>query len=97
MILYVIVGEQKHQVKSKNEIGKDPEWKQNLEFKITNESSVLFVVATNEKNGFKSLGVAAESLYHVSHTKQTEKCKLKLFERDVNIGFLNFEMTFKEN
>lgn len=94
-ILIVSVGEQIKSIKSKQEIGKDPEWKENLEFNINTETTIFFVFVTPEKNGLQTLGIAGESLYHVSHGKETEKYKLKVYNKDVNVGFVNFEMNFK--
>lgn len=94
-ILIVSVGEQIKSIKSKQEIGKDPEWKENLEFKVNTETTIFFVFVTPEKNGLQTLGIAGESLYHVSHGKETEKYQLKIYNKDVNVGLVNFEMNFK--
>lgn len=84
-------------MKSKTEPGKNPEFQQTTEFKITSEATVWFVVWSPEKAGAKTLGVGGQSLYHVSHDNVPEKCKVKLFLKDLEIGTLNTELQFKGN
>jgi len=96
-IIAVICGDQVKEFKSKVEPGKNPEWKETAEFKIVteSESTVFFAVYSLDKNGVKTLGVAGQSLYHVSHDNAPEKSKIKLYNKDVEIGCLNFELIFK--
>lgn len=95
-IIAVICGEQIKEFKSKAEVGKNPVWNQKMEFKITTESVVIFVVYTHEINLVNTLGIAGNSLYHVSHGKEAvEMHKARLYDRDLDIGYLNFELSFK--
>jgi hypothetical protein len=94
-VLAIICGEQVKEIKSKVEPGKNPEWKETVEFKVSTESSVVFIVFSVDKNGVNTLGVGGQSLYHVSHDNAPEKNKTKLYHKDIEIGSLNFELVFK--
>ena len=93
--IVAVCGEQIKEFKSKAELGKNPEWKENFEFKITDEPTILFIVYSLEKNTMKTLGIAGQSLYHVSHGKETEKNTIRLFEKDLDVVCLNFELKFQ--
>lgn len=94
-LLAVVCGEQVRELKNKAEPGKNPEWKQTVEFKIETEATVWFVVYSLEKAAVKTLGVGAQGLYHVSHDNLPEKAKVRLQLKDIEIGSLNAELQFK--
>ena len=94
-VLVVICGDQIKEFKSKVEPGKNPEWKETVEFKISVESTVGFIVYSHDPKGVKTLGAGGQSLYHVSHDNTPEKGKIRLWNKDVEIGFVNYELLFK--
>ena len=99
-IIVVSCGEQMKELKSKAPPGKNAEWKETIEFKISpegEEETILFIVGTPEKKGLRMLGIAGQSLYHVTHQKEVEKNKIRLWDKDMDVGFLNFELFFKPN
>lgn len=94
----VICGNQIKELKSKAEVGKNPVWKEAMEFKITTESVIMFVVYTQEKNVVNTLGIAGHSLYQVSHGKGVaENHSLTLYQKDLDIGCLEVNLNFKTN
>jgi len=93
--IVAVCGEQIKEFKSKAELGKNPEWKENFEFKITVEPTLFFIVYSQEKNTIKTLGITGQSLYHVSHGKETEKNTIRLLEKDIDVGCVNFELKFQ--
>ena len=91
----VICGDQVKEIRSKGEAGKNPEWKETVEFKVSVESTVGIVVYSKDQKGGKTLGAGGVSLYHVSHDNAAEKGKIKLWNKDIEIGYVNYELIFK--